>query len=113
VQKNHWRAIGRTCFGVCNIQDAGIDLLEWGERSIRSRPDRRQLCLSCLARLRIRRPDHAKLSGRGHNSSADEITAAQSISSAILVVLMVIGAASLALLYFIPAPPSKITMAAR
>jgi len=26
---------------------------------------------------------------------------------------MVIGAASLALLYFIPAPPSKITMAAR
>ena len=49
VQKNHWRVIGRTCFGVCNIQDAGIYLLERGERSIRSRPDRKQLCLSCLA----------------------------------------------------------------
>jgi hypothetical protein len=49
VQKNHWRVIGRTCFGVCNIQDAGIYLLERGERSIRSKPDRREAVVPVLS----------------------------------------------------------------
>ena len=42
VQKNDRRAIGRAGFGVADIQDAGIDLLERAERRVRSRLDRGQ-----------------------------------------------------------------------
>ena len=49
VQKNDRRAIGGTGFGVADIQDAGIDLLQRGERRVRPRLDRGQLlsALSC------------------------------------------------------------------
>jgi hypothetical protein len=43
VQKDDWRAICRARFGICHIQDAGIDLLQRGKRGIRSWLDRRQL----------------------------------------------------------------------
>jgi len=36
---------------VADIQDAGVDLLQWGERGVRSPLDRRQLCRFCLAGL--------------------------------------------------------------
>jgi hypothetical protein len=43
VQKDDWRVICRARFGICHIQDAGIDLLQRGKRGIRSWLDRRQL----------------------------------------------------------------------
>jgi len=46
-------AICNARLGVSDIQDTGIDLLERGKPSIRSRLDRRQLCHSCFARLRM------------------------------------------------------------
>src|SRR5271154_5704887 len=36
VQKNDGRAIGRTGFGVANIQEASINLLQWAERCVLS-----------------------------------------------------------------------------
>src|SRR5262249_8124707 len=50
VQKQHWLAIGWAGFGVADIQQTGIDLLQRTERSVRSRLDRGQFC---LARLRV------------------------------------------------------------
>ena len=43
VQKNDRGTIGGAGFGVSDIQQAGIDLLQRAERSVRSRLDRRQL----------------------------------------------------------------------
>ena len=43
VQKNDRRTIGGAGFGVSDIQDAGIDLLERGERCVRPPLDRGQL----------------------------------------------------------------------
>ena len=55
VQKNDRRAIGRAGFGVSDIQDAGIDLLQRAERRVRPRLDRGQsAALSC----RIARPQN-------------------------------------------------------
>ena len=45
MQKNDRRAIGGTGFGVGDIQDAGIDLLQRTERRVRSRLDCRHLAL--------------------------------------------------------------------
>jgi hypothetical protein len=60
VQKNDRRPIGGASLGVTDIQGAGIDLLERGERGIRSRLDAGQLG---LGRLRLRESGHAELSG--------------------------------------------------
>jgi hypothetical protein len=44
VQKNDQRPIGETSFGVSDIQNPSIDLLELAERRVRSRFDRGQIC---------------------------------------------------------------------
>ena len=40
MQKNDGRTIGGAGFGVADIQDAGVDLLQRAERRIRARLDR-------------------------------------------------------------------------
>ena len=70
VQKNDRRAVGGAGFGVADVQDAGIDLLQRAERGVRPRLDRGQLR---LGGLRVRRADHAELGGRGgHGRGAEE-----------------------------------------
>ena len=61
VQKNDRRAIGGTGFGVADIQDAGIDLLQRAERDVRPRLDRGQLRLGglCVGRSRACRAESA------------------------------------------------------
>jgi len=53
VEKNDSGPVCGTGLSVSDIQDTGIDLLERGKPSIRSRLDWRQLCHSCFARLRM------------------------------------------------------------
>jgi hypothetical protein len=70
VQKNDRRAIGGASFGVSDIEDAGIDLLQRAEGRICSRLDRRDFCLDPLCRSRT---DHPELrGGDGHRGGAKE-----------------------------------------
>jgi hypothetical protein len=69
MQKNSWWAVGRTCFGVTDIQDTRIDLLQRSQRRIRSWLDRRDLCLPLCSRG----TDHPELSScDGHRGGAKE-----------------------------------------
>ena len=43
MQQDDRRTVRGAGLGVADVQDAGIDLLERGERRVRSRLDRRQL----------------------------------------------------------------------
>ena len=73
MQKNDGRPIGGAGFGVTDIQDAGIDLLQRSERRVRSRLDRRQLCRCCGACLCACGARCSKLRGRDDDCcSADE-----------------------------------------
>ena len=70
VQENDDRPIGGAGFGVADIQNARIDLLQRTERLICSWLDCRDLCLHPL---RCRRTDHAELSGGDcHRGGAKE-----------------------------------------
>jgi hypothetical protein len=62
VQQNDGSAIGRAGFGIADIEDPGIDLLERSERSVRSRLDRRQ---ARRFGLRCCGADQTKLRDRG------------------------------------------------
>ena len=44
MQKYDRRTIAWARFGVPNVQNAGIDLLQWAERLVRPRFDRRHSC---------------------------------------------------------------------
>ena len=44
VQKYHRRTIARTRFSISNVQNPGIDLLQWAERLVCSRFNRRHSC---------------------------------------------------------------------
>ena len=69
MQKNDRRTIGGTGFGVADVQDAGIDLLQRAERRVRSRLDRRDLSPPVV----LPRTDHPELSGGdGHRGGAKE-----------------------------------------
>ena len=58
MQKNDGGAIDRAGFGVADVEDAGIDLLQWRERCVRAGFDRAD-----AIGLGDRRPDRGKLSG--------------------------------------------------
>ena len=76
MQKNDRRAIGGAGFGVSDIQDAGIDLLQRAERCVRPWLDGGQPSGACLTWLCGCGTDDAKLSGcRGQRSSANKVTA--------------------------------------
>ena len=74
VQKNDRGTIGGTGFGVSDIEDAGINLFQRGERRVRPRLDRRQRGLLRLG-LRLGGPHHAKLGrGKAHRRSRKKAT---------------------------------------
>ena len=73
VQKNDRGTIGGTGFGVSDIEEAGVDLLQRAKRRVRSRLDRAQLRRFCS---RCRGTDHAELGGsKGHRRSAKKAAA--------------------------------------
>ena len=61
VQKDHGRAIGRTGFGIADIQDTGLDLLQRRERCVRAWLDFGQVRPLRLAGLRIRATGRGEL----------------------------------------------------
>src|SRR5262245_22728510 len=69
MQKNNWHAVSWACFGVTDIQDTRIDLLQRSERRICVWLDRRNLCLA----LCCRRTDHPELSRcEGYRGGTEE-----------------------------------------
>ena len=87
VQKNDRRAIGRTGFGVADVQDAGIDLLQRRERRVRPRLDRGQLAWrrlrGCASQNRLCRAERQPRSRQRRQRNGGD---AGLISFAILVV---------------------------
>ena len=70
MHENDGRTIGGTRFSVADMQDAGIDLLQWSERRMCSCLDCRHCCLRPLCRRWI---DVAELSGGdSHRGGAKE-----------------------------------------
>ena len=67
MQENRHRSITRARFGIANVQNPGIDLLQRAERLVRSRFDRRHSCRFDIARLCRRRTDYAELAGRNRH----------------------------------------------
>src|SRR5215470_12431241 len=76
VQENDDGPIGETGFGVADVQETGIDLLQRAQRRVRSRFDGGQPFGSSIGRLCCRRTDDPELRGRNrHASGAKKATA--------------------------------------
>jgi hypothetical protein len=73
VQQNDGSTTGRAGFGIADIEDPGIDLLERSERSVRSTLDRRQ---TRRFRLRRRRARQTELGDGGAERRGAEQAAA-------------------------------------
>src|SRR5262245_51077633 len=67
MKKYDRRTIAWPHFGIANVQNSGIDLLQRAERLVPSRFDRRHSCRFSLARLCGGRTDHAELGGRNRH----------------------------------------------
>jgi hypothetical protein len=63
VQQNDCGTIGGAGFGISDIQDAGIDLLQRAERRVRPRLDRSRIRGPCRAGLCVRQTAQHELSG--------------------------------------------------
>ena len=72
MQQNNGLPIGRTRFGIGDVQHAGVDVLQRAERGVGPRPDPGE---RRLGGLRGGRQQYAELRGGGQSGGADQMAA--------------------------------------
>jgi len=83
VQQEHWRTAWGTRFGVADVEDPGMDLLERSKRRARARLARGSASRLCLAGLRGRRTQSAEPGGgNSHGCSAHKGSGTQEVCAA-------------------------------
>ena len=79
MQKDDGSAVGVTDFGISDIQNAGLDLLQCTERHVCPRLGRRPIRWCCVIRLGDCGPGHDELGGRDSHCRCAQKAAARMV----------------------------------